>query len=378
MALALALMLCLSACIPSAKEPVPAPAEPSPLPVQEVDFTVRMDGAVYCSTPELTIDRGNVLGTLRRGMGVLLREERPPFYLVELPDGKQGWMHEWYLELPDKVAQRRRDMERLRTMMASESFLPPEDGETHSYTCMANLLNCRERPSLEATVVHQISFGTEVTVLGQDGDFFLCRLKDGGVAYCAAEYLTDEAFYAELDGAVDLRVYLPTADFSLRFASSDNITGEVLYPAVPLLETSAAEKLAAAQAVFRENGYSLIIYDAYRPGDAQDMLHAAAPGSCTGSRWHSLGRAVDVSLMSIATGKAVEMPTETGAVSAGAKANCDYLTEVMTAAGFQSVPGAWWHFEDQDEGAYMAPDLDFEALTYRPIADLFPAESERL
>lgn len=53
-----------------------------------------------------------------------------------------------------------------------------------------------------------------MNVLGQDGDFYLCRLGDGGIVYCSVNYLTEGATYAEYDGAVDLRVYLPDAKSS--------------------------------------------------------------------------------------------------------------------------------------------------------------------
>lgn len=388
--LALALGVLLCACVPVEAEPTPTPAMPTATPQTEVDFFVRMDGTEYCATPELLPDGGNVLGTLSRHTALLLVEDRAPFYLVELPDGKQGWVHAWFLALDDEARQTEKDAETLRDLTAREGYVPL--AEETVFTCMANRLNCRELPSTQALALFRLSFGAEVTVLGQEGDFYLCRMQGGGLAYCAAEYLSPEATYADVEGAVDLRAYLPTADFDLRFAATDNVAGKALYPAVPLLETSAAEKLAEAQKAFRADGFSLKIFDAYRPAAAQSVLYRAIGDSRFASdpevsrSWHQLGRAVDVTLIDMATGQEVTMPTPVYTFTAqsgrdadgnwtpAAKANCDYLTGVMASVGFQSVSSEWWHFQYQEEGNYMDPDLDFETLTYRPIADLLPGK----
>ena len=114
---------------------------------------------------------------------------------------------------------------------------------------------------------------TEVNVLGQDGDFYLYRrLDDGGIVYCSVNYLTEGATYAESDGAVDLRVYLPGAKLELLFASPNNITGSAMYPAVPLMEAKTAEMLKQAYDIFQNDGYTIKVYDAYRPESADKAV----------------------------------------------------------------------------------------------------------
>ena len=175
----------------------------------------------------------------------------------------------------DEQTQKRREDAFLENLTSAEGFQSAQeigaDGKT--FTCMANLLNCRSGPTLDSTVLYQISFGTELAVLGVDNGFYLCRLKDGGLVYCYEGYLTSEATYVQLDGAVDLRAYMPTGDFEILFASSNNIVGEAMYPAIPLLEESTAQKLLEAQEIFRAAGYSIKIYDAYRPKSAQYQLY---------------------------------------------------------------------------------------------------------
>lgn len=385
-----AMLLTLCACDTAEDKPDPTPdVPPSASPVVEEDpelYTVRLDSTVYRSTPE--VNSGNVLGVLNKGTEVEWLADEGNFVQVKLADGQEVWIYGWYLTAQNPVTQRQRETSALRAQMNTETFEAVEGvGET-VYTCMANLLNCRAAPSTDAIVLYQISFGTELTVLGKDGEFYLCRLSDGGVVYCHENYLTDEATYVELEGAVDLRVFMPTADFELLFASSNNITGTAMYPAIPLMEESTAAALAEAQTIFREDGYSIKVYDAYRPKSAQYQLYDIVQDSrfiadpYQSQSWHQLGRAIDMSLIDMATGEELEMPTpmHTFDVSAAryysdswteeARKNSDYMTEVMTSVGFKTITTEWWHFQYEEEGGYMDPNLDFESLTYRPVSDL--------
>lgn len=391
-----AILLLLCGCEKQTEDPNPSPVD-SPEVTEPVDETVRyivrLDSTVYRSEPNN--DTAGVLGVLNKNTRVdSLEQEDGVFVKVRLEDGQEVWINGWYLRLEDEEQQQLREAADLREKMASATFRPiaEETGEDGAqagvvYTCMANLLNCRAEPSTSATVLYQISFGTEVTVLGMDQDFYLCRLKDGGIVYCYEDYLTNEATYVELDGAVDLRVFMPTADFELLFASSNNITGEAMYPAIPLMEESTAQMLARAQEIFRADGYSIKIYDAYRPKSAQYKLYDIVQDSrfiadpYKGQSWHQLGRAVDMSLINMATGQELEMPTpmHTFDVAASrynsatwtdtAKANVDYMTEVMTSVGFGTITTEWWHFENTAPGNYLDNNIDYDTLTYKPVSE---------
>ena len=199
----------------------------------------------------------------------------------------------------DDALEAQREEEYLSEKTSSETFVPI-DGEP-VYTCTATRLNCRAEPNTKATILHQITMLTEVNVLGQDGDFYLCRLDDVGIVYCSVNYLTEGATYAEYDGAVDLRVYLPDAKFESLFASPNNITGSAMYPAVPLMEEKTAEMLKQAFEIFQNDGYTLKVYDAYRPRSAQVKLYDIVQNNkfianpYTGGSWHQRGRAIDMS-----------------------------------------------------------------------------------
>lgn len=371
-----------------AESPVPAPV-PTPVPTPESTpepetelYAARLDCAYYAE-PDFSLEP---LGILDAGVEAGYLDESGAFLQVRLDDGQEVWVHGWYLDAADEQAQSRREAEALERLTSGESFRAVTvDG---SYTCTANLLNCREGPDTGSAVLYQIEFGAAVEVLGLDSGFYLCRLPAGGLVYCWAGYLVSDATYVQLDGAVDLRVYMPTADFEMLFASESNITGEAMYPAVPLLEAATAEKLAEAQKIFRAAGYSIKIYDAYRPKSAQYKLYDIVQDSrfianpYGGRSWHQLGRAVDMSLVDMATGQELEMPTpmhtfstdasrtSAAAWSETARANSDYMTEVMTGVGFNTIQTEWWHFQYEGPGGYMDDNIDFSTLTYVPVSEL--------
>ena len=123
-----------------------------------------------------------------------------------------------------------------------------------------------------------------------------------------------------------------------------------------------AKKLAAAQRELAEEGYSLLIWDAYRPVSAQYRLWEVCPNPVyvadptKGFSKHSRGNTVDISLVST-NGDPVEMPSgfddftsradrDYSDVSQTAGENARYLEAVMTAAGFVGYSGEWWHYSD--------------------------------
>lgn len=361
--------------------PTPEPAA-RPEKVNET-FVVSFEGTKYRSRPAAEEDK--VLGTLSIGTRVVCVEDRGEYLLVELEDGKQVWINEWYLTaLDDSLADELSDSS-LQSCIRSESF-QTIDGEP-VYECTANLLNCRAKPDLTANILCQIVPGTRLIVYGKDNGFFLCRLPNGKLCYCAEEWVTDIITYAEYPWAVDLRVFLPEAQFDLRFASSNNLTGKAMYPAIPLLERGTAEMLYKAYQAFLEDGYVIKIYDAYRPLSAQiklfnivqDMRFVADPSA--GYSWHQRGRAIDMSLVDLSTGKELVMPTpihtltmesartQSSKWSEEARSNVDYMTRVMRGAGFGTIATEWWHFEYTGQGRILDPDINLYSLPKRPVSE---------
>ena len=68
--------------------------------------------------------------------------------------------------------------------------------------------------------------------------------------------------------------------FDLKYATSDNFVGKAVYPvAVAVLKKETAERLLQANTIFQADGYSIKIWDAYRPLSVQRLLWQAYPDS---------------------------------------------------------------------------------------------------
>ena len=168
------------------------------------------------------------------------------------------------------------------------------------------------------------------------------------------------------------------------FATERNITGAPLYPrAIPLMQKDTVKKLMKAYDRFKADGYTLKVYDAYRPIRVQRILfnivknkHWIADPSTTASN-HNRGCAIDLSLIIDETGEEIETPTPMHTFtdesartcktwSDTARANVDYITEVMAECGFNHIKSEWWHFSDTDSKKFMTTDIDLGSLTMLP------------
>ncbi|MBX3044971.1 MAG: M15 family metallopeptidase [Candidatus Kapabacteria bacterium] len=178
---------------------------------------------------------------------------------------------------------------------------------------------------------------------------------------------------------VMLDTIIPDARFDIRYATINNFTGEIIYPAEKAyVRKSVAAALVKVQTELDSLGYTLIIYDAYRPYSASlkfyevypDTNFVAAPW--LGSR-HNRGCAVDVSIADKFTGLEIEMPTLFDDFSE--KANPEYkdlpetavnnrsmLIEIMSKYGFKVYPTEWWHFDFSGWENFDLMDIHFEEL----------------
>lgn len=387
--LAVILMLGLCAC-KEKQEPAPeatpvSEATPAPDPMI---YTARVDNSVYRSSPEATPD--NAIGFMNKGVQVRYLDEEGDFIKVSTPVGVDAWVFGWYLECQDPLVERQRQTKYMKSLIERDNFedIPGDP----IYTCMAGLLNCRVLPTVNSAVLCQLEFGDEVRVVGREGNFYLCALPDGSAVYCSVDYMAEQAKYAEMEGAEDLSVFLHEADFDLRFTTEKNVTGAAQYPAVPLLEDSTAQMLKKAFDAFREDGYTIKIYDAYRPLSAQQALYEAVgnaavvsdPSVQPGLQQH--GRAVDISLVNMYTGRELKMPTQifdfrenslrshADSWSWDTRQNAEYMARVMTEAGFKAT-GCWWHFENPGHYGLNA-EINYDELEYVPVSQYLAAEKE--
>jgi len=176
------------------------------------------------------------------------------------------------------------------------------------------------------------------------------------------------------DQLVDVQKVIPGVVLDIRYATTNNFTGRQLYPfSKCYLRQAAAEKLRAAQAELATTGYGLKIYDGYRPLTVQWKMWEVFPqpgyvaDPRKGSR-HNRGAAVDVTLIRLADGTELVMPTPYDDFTERAHRNFkdlpeetirnrELLQQVLTKHGFVGLPTEWWHFDDKDWRKYPILDI---------------------
>ncbi|HWY85665.1 MAG TPA: serine hydrolase, partial [Gemmataceae bacterium] len=123
-----------------------------------------------------------------------------------------------------------------------------------------------------------------------------------------------DAFFKKAD-LVDLAKLSGTIKLDIRYATDNNFLGTPVYTSArAFLQRPAALALLRAHEKLKDQGYGLLIHDAYRPWHITKLFFDATPPQlhlfvadpAQGSR-HNRGCAVDLTLYNLKTGKAVEM-----------------------------------------------------------------------
>jgi serine beta-lactamase-like protein LACTB len=140
----------------------------------------------------------------------------------------------------------------------------------------------------------------------------------------------------------------------------------------------------------KNDGYGLLIFDAYRPWHVTKMFWEATPEKfrgfvadpSKGSR-HNRGCAVDLGLYDLKTGQPVEMvagfdefsdrayPDFMGGTSRQ-RWHRDLLRRSMEAEGFTVYEAEWWHFDYKDWREYPILNQRFEELAEAKAATSGP------
>lgn len=180
---------------------------------------------------------------------------------------------------------------------------------------------------------------------------------------------------------VDLAALDATIRLDIKYATADNFLSTPVYTqARAFLQRPAAEAAVRAHRRLREQGYGLVVHDAYRPWFVTWMFWEATPADkkeyvadpAKGSR-HNRGCAIDVSLYELKTGRTVEMPSLYDEMTerawpgyAGGTAESrrlrDLLRSAMEAEGFSVYEYEWWHFDYRDWREYRIENVGFELL----------------
>lgn len=189
-------------------------------------------------------------------------------------------------------------------------------------------------------------------------------LPAAGGARAASQDVAADSLAHQL--LVDVRSIDPTIVIEARYATSSNFTGAPLpgYEANRvLLRREAAEALGRAQRRALGAGYALKVFDGYRPVRATqammdwtervDREDLVRDGYIAARSRHNLGLAVDLTLVSLDTGRELEMGTAYDTFSAAAHtanaagvvaANRALLVQLLESEGFENYDQEWWHF----------------------------------
>lgn len=187
------------------------------------------------------------------------------------------------------------------------------------------------------------------------------------------------------DELVPVRQLIPDILLDLKYSTLDNFTSQKLYSVdEAYLTVGAIKKLKLVQDslnnIINHNGLNypqgigLKIYDGYRPRAVQYLMWEIFPNPVyvadpTSGSVHNRGAAVDITLIDVATGQELPMPTEFDFFGPEAGhsynnlppniiANRTLLKNMMVnVGGFAMYEAEWWHYSISSAGL---PLLDFQ------------------
>ncbi|MCW7468822.1 M15 family metallopeptidase [Leptospira kanakyensis] len=178
---------------------------------------------------------------------------------------------------------------------------------------------------------------------------------------------------------INLEKKIPEILLDIKYATPDNFTKQIIYKEAKVFARKpVAEALRKANLDFLQLGYSIKIFDAYRPYRATvkffeivgDTRYVASPKN--GSR-HNKGCAIDLTLVDQNTKRELFMPTEYDSFRKEAWAeapvsdpeilkNRTMLIQVLSQYGFRVNKTEWWHYDFLDCSGFEVLDIPFEEL----------------
>ena len=300
-----------------------------------------------------------------------------------------------------------------------DGFELPVDGATGYVSVATNLL---DQPSENGMILVTLDVGTSFVIVRETIDHAWVLIRVGALQ----GYIPEARCWVNLPDVIPSAVYDDTNSYASLFRASGyeipNVTGKQLYQAkaynarlgedqyiMPIVIT-AARKICQAQQTALSLGYTLVIYEAFRPYDTQmTVAHAVKALSLTNPTvkaglydeakgwsisWfiatslanHQKGYAVDTSMGEVTEYRSVrigkytlnrvvsyrkcQMPTEMHELSTAAAAysysypaskktgwesiplastmtpDARLLQIICTSAGLTPLASEWWHFND--------------------------------
>jgi len=200
----------------------------------------------------------------------------------------------------------------------------------------------------------------------------ITTMKNGNIQETITDNVKEIITHKNID-FVKVLDYIPNAVIDLKYSTPNNFTGCIIYNFTDAyLRYGTTLKLRNAEQQLEDLGYTIKIWDAFRPFEAQVALWNAYPNGNyvanpqKGYTSNNLGNTVDITIVKL-NDTEVNMPTDFDDFTA--KANRDYsdvseeqanhailLETIMINCGFKGYSNEWWHYEDVD---LYEPDENF-------------------
>ena len=275
-----------------------------------------------------------------------------------------------------------------------------EEAVYHKATVNVPLKNVYVTSLPSSRVVDTLAKGEEIEVAYYTDLFWMVKKRGIFLGYCEPDgiysgiwdnyyaFLSEESGMARnADGEmvaatshlVDVRLYTDKFKIKMQLATDGTSIGKPCYNRnLSMLQYDTLPKLLAAAELFEKDGYTIVIYDAYRPTSVQqrwfDVIRVhkwVADPSIGMGGIHDRGTAVDMTLMD-ANGVELDMPTamhtlteassRSAAMTAVQKQNVNYMTNTMVQCGFDYIRSEWWHFQDTNTVNYLPTDHPIDEI----------------
>lgn len=183
---------------------------------------------------------------------------------------------------------------------------------------------------------------------------------------------------------MELKQVIPLVQYDLRYATTANFMNRRMYPKgtdITFLRKPAALALLKVQQHLNQMGLGIKVFDAYRPFSVSEKFWELLPDDRyvanpkNGSN-HNRGTAVDLTIIQLKTGEALDMGTGFDNFTDSAHHSFKNLPEqvlqnrrllktAMEQNGFKALETEWWHYTFMDSTQYDVMDIPFKKLIRR-------------
>lgn len=208
---------------------------------------------------------------------------------------------------------------------------------------------------------------------------YMCLLPFIISVSCKAQQVRKDSIVGKLlvvndSTFVNTKNYTEDLVYDMRYATENNFLNAKVYDCAECyLRYRTVVALVKANEAFQKLGYSIKIFDCYRPLDVQKKMWEIVPNPAyvanpAKGSIHNRGGAVDITLVDVNN---VELDMGTSFDFFGKEAahefngfsktvldNRKLLKTIMEANGFKALPSEWWHYDIVSET--LAPVANFK------------------